>query len=314
MKFKKMPKLSDLDYNGQPSRPKDGLTPKVCTLITDSYLPRGLALYYSLQRHTPRFWLWILCVDDAAYRLLKKINLANVIPVKLDLIMNERLREIKQQRQGHEFCWTIKASFITYLFTSCEPESLLYLDADLFFFKSLAAIYEEWGEHSVFLTKHWYGPRWEKRSGKYNAGLIGFKRDETGMECLRSWRRNCLKWCYDRHEPGRWGDQVYLDAWPRLLPNIRISANKGINAGPWNIKRNYQLYAVNDDIYFAGRELACYHFSGFEIINENEYVLCNRKKLPPGAEMIYAPYVNEIQRVMAKIKSADPNFLSFISR
>lgn len=287
--------------------------PNICTVLTKGYLIQGLAFYRSLKMHTSRFWLWVLCVDDTSFNLLKKMNLANVTPISLEQIRTEKLAHIEQQRQIHEFCWTLKASFATYLFKNYNLDSLLYMDADLYFFKDIATIYSEWGEHSIYLTKLWLSPKSAKKAGKYSAGLIGFKSNRTGMKCLRSWRRKCLTWCYDRRENGLWGDQKYLDDWPRLFPGVKISENKGINVGPWNINRGYKVHSEGNVIYLDNRELVCYHFSGFEIIDEIEFELCNRKKLSVKAEEIYSAYVKEIQKAIAQIKSVDKSFMQRIT-
>ncbi len=283
--------------------------PNICTLFTKDYLIQGLTLYYSLKKHTPRFRLWVLCVDKTACSMLTQMNLADMTLVGLEQIINERLSRIKRERQIHEFCWTLKASYLTYLFKRFRLDSLLYLDADLFFFKDIKAIYSEWADHSIFLTRQWLSPGWQKKAGRYSSGLIGFRRDKYGMKCLRCWRRECLSWCYDKRTKGLWGDQKYLDEWPRLFSNIKISDNKGINAGPWNINRGYEVYAEGGTIYFDNRELICYHFSGFEIINEHEFELCYRKRLPVKAEIVYRPYLEELRKTIELVKSIDSGYL-----
>ncbi len=289
-------------------------TPNICTLLTKDYVIQGLALYYSLKRHTPRFQLWVLCVDNTTYYLLEKMNLDNVTLISLENIRSKILAKIERKRQLHEFCWTVKASLVTFLIkNNYNLNSILYMDADLFFFMDARGIYNEWGDNSVFLTKLWLGRNWTQKVGRYSAGLIGFKRDQTGMKCLQSWRRQCLKWCYDRRENGLWADQKYLDDWPRLFSGIKISKHKGINAGPWNIKRGYKVHAEGNDFYFDNMKLICYHFSGFEITNEIEFELCNRKKIPAKAKNIYSIYIEEIRKVIAQIKSVDSSFIHSIT-
>ncbi|TYQ16885.1 UNVERIFIED_CONTAM: nucleotide-diphospho-sugar transferase [Acetivibrio alkalicellulosi] len=286
----------------------------ICTLLTKDYLIQGLALYNSLKKHTSGFILWILCVDDIAYKLLNQMNLDNVVLVSLDDIRDKKLAKIQQHRQIHEFCWTIKASFIRYLFkNNYHLDSLLYMDGDMFFFKDVRDIYKEWEEHSIFLTKLWLGSRWRKRVGIYSSGLIGFKRDKTSKMCLRSWHKNCLNWCYDRQENGQWGDQKYLDQWPQVFSGIKISKNKGINLGPWNINRSQKVNTQDGTVYIDDQDLICYHFSGFKIINEKEYELCNRKKISAKGWNIYSVYVDEIGKVIAHIKSVDNSFMDSVT-
>jgi hypothetical protein len=285
--------------------------PKICTLLTKDYLIQGLALYYSLKRHTPRFKLWVLCVDQTSYNLLEKMNLAHVTLISLENIRDSRLAKIQRKRQIHEYCWTLKSSLLTYLMkNNYNLDSLLYVDADLYFFKDVRNIYKEWGDHSVFLTKLRLSPKWEQRLGRYSAGLVGFKRDTTGMKCLQSWRQNCLKWCYDRWGNGLWGDQKYLDLWPQTFSNVKISENKGINAGPWNLRKGDEVHGEGNVIYFENMELVCYHCSGFEIMDENEFELCTWQKKAATAEKIYSPYVEEIRKIMARVQSIDDSFFN----
>lgn len=283
-------------------------TAHICTLLTKDYLLQGLALYYSLKRHAPAFRLWVLCVDGTAYRLLEKLNLADVTLLSLEGLKTERLAGIERQRRLHEFCWTLKAPLISYLFAqNRQVRSLLYLDADLFFFQELQPIYREWGDRSIYLTSLWLAPKWQKKSGKYSAGLIGFKRDQTGLRCLRLWQKKCFQWCFDRRERGLWADQKYLDAWPKLFPQVIVSRNKGINAGPWSIKTG-AVRSKGGAIYLDGRELICYHFSGFQILSEFEFELCNRRRLPAQSAGIYSVYAGEIRKALARVQSVDSAF------
>ena len=298
-------------FNLEANEEKGREIPNICTLLTKDYLLQGLALYYSLKRHTPRFRLWVLCVDDTAYSILEKMNLAHVTLVSLNNIRDKKLAKIQRKRKINEFCWTLKASLASYLMkNNFNMPSLLYLDADLYFFKDIRHIYREWGEHSVFLTKLRLSPEWRRRLGKYSAGLVGFKRDETGMKCLKSWRRQCLKWCYDNREhEGLWADQKYLDDWPRLFPGVKTTGHRGINAGPWNLRKKFKAHSAGGSIFFNNMELVCYHFSGFKIKNANEFELCVWKKNAHEAEIIYSPYIEELQRIIPLVKSFDNNFL-----
>ncbi|WP_143011265.1 glycosyltransferase [Natronincola ferrireducens] len=287
---------------------------QLCTIMTKDYLVQGIALYNSLKRHTSKFHLWICCVDKTVYELLNKMNLENVTLISLENIKDEKLNNIKKQRKIHEFCWTLKAPFISYLMKhNYNLNSILYIDADVFFFEDIKMIYEDWGNESIYLTPLMLRPKHEKRKGKYSAGLIGFKRDEYAMKCLRWWKRKCISWCYDRFEKDKWSDQKYLDHWPNITSKIKISENLGINAGPWYIRRGYQVFAKDNRIFFNGYQLICYHFSGLRIFNKKEYELSNRTKLPERLQLIYAIYVDELAHIITEIKKIDENFISTIS-
>src|SRR5260221_7944857 len=54
-----------------------------CTYFDHNYLPRGLALYRSLQRHSPGARLWVLCLSDACHQALTTLAPPALIPVRL---------------------------------------------------------------------------------------------------------------------------------------------------------------------------------------------------------------------------------------
>lgn len=299
-------------YNVQANSKK---THHICTVLTKDYLVQGLTLYSSLKRNNPNFHLWILCVDTISYKLLFKMGLEKVTLISLENIRNEKLAEKEKEREIHEYCWTLKASFMTYLIkNNLNFDSILYLDSDLFFFDSISSIYNEWGSKSAYLTRLWLGPKWAKRVGTFSAGLVGVKRNGPGMKCLTHWRKSSLKWCYDRFEEQRWADQVYLNHWPRMAGGeLVVSANKGINSGPWNVRKGYISSSNVNEIFYDHTKLICYHFSGFRILSSKKYELCNRKVLPEKADPIYSAYVKAVKKSITEIEAVNPSFIDSIS-
>ena len=83
-----------------------------CTYFDRNYLPRGLALYRSLQRHCPAFQLWVLCMDRVCYDVLAKLGLAGVHPIALDEYEkgDEDLLRAKQNRTPIEYYFTCSPS------------------------------------------------------------------------------------------------------------------------------------------------------------------------------------------------------------
>lgn len=288
--------------------------PNLCTIVTRDYLARGLVLYNSLKKSPSGFHLWICCADNEAFKILKKMQLDSVTLIHVASLKNEKLTRIEGNRKVSEFCWTLKAPYILYLLqNNYSLKSVLYVDADLFFFKDIGGIYEEWGNDSIFLTRLWMGSGAERKYGMYSAGLIGFKRNRNAFRCLRWWERKCLKWCYDKIMRGRWSDQKYLDPWPQLFTDVKISENKGLNAGPWNIKR-FKIQIKRNTVYLSGHELSVYHYSGFTIFNASEFEFCNRRRMPLKAKMyIYPGYAEAVSEALSYIESIDESFAYGIS-
>src|SRR5205823_10040223 len=97
-------------------------------------------------------------------------------------------------------------------------------------------------------------------------GLMAFRNDSFGRECLEWWRERCLEWCYDRLEGDRFADQKYLDDWPTRFERVVVLQHKGAGVAPWNAM-NYQICLQNGRVIVDGQPLIFYHFHGLKIIN-----------------------------------------------
>ena len=101
-------------------------------------------------------------------------------------------------------------------------------------------------------------------------GWISFRRDETGLACLKRWRNQCIEWCYDKVDNGRFGDQKYLDNWSTSFNNVKIIQHLGANLAPWNLD-NYTLSEKGGYVFVNDYRLLFFHFHGFYAINKLVY-------------------------------------------
>src|SRR4051794_12709898 len=199
-----------------------------CTLFDANYLPRGLALYRSLERHCERFRLRVFCMDDATKAILDRLALPHLVPIAIgELEARDRvLATVKPGRSEVEYCWTATpATCVHVLETEPDVEMITYIDADVMLFSDPAPIFEEMGDASIVITPHRYAPEYElddmgpgtsaESGGIYNVQWVTFRRDERGLQAARWWRERCIEWCFNRVEDGRFGDQKYLDDWPQ---------------------------------------------------------------------------------------------------
>ena len=282
-----------------------------CTYFDRNYLVRGLTLYRSLIQHAGPFTLYVLCLDDFTFDTLQKLNAKNLIPISLPSLElgDTALAEAKKNRSHVEYFFTCSPSLPLYIFRQHpDIELLSYLDADLFFSSSPEPIYSELGGGSILIIGHRFPERlkWLERNGIFNVGFLTFRNDRYGLECLKVWREQCLEWCYDRIEDGRFADQKYLDTWPaRFAPHVVVLKHKGANVAPWNWM-NYQIRWVNGRVEIDGEPLIFYHFAGLKILNR---WLCN-----PGLSYygdgslalrryIYRPYLRALRETRNWLRS-----------
>lgn len=236
-----------------------------CTSFDRNYLPRGLALYRSLREHCPGFRLWVLCLDSATHEALTRLALPEVEPIALqDFESGDApLLEAKANRSRVEYYFTCTASLVLYVLDHWPALDLVtYLDADLFFFASPAPLFEELGSGSVAIIGHRFSPGLRHREvyGVYNVGWVSFRRDAQARECLEWWRAQCLAWCYDRVEGGRFADQRYLDDWPTRFRNVVVLQHRGANLAPWNVGNHRLRSPDGGAVLVDGEPLIFFHF------------------------------------------------------
>jgi hypothetical protein len=283
-----------------------------CTYFDINFLVRGLALYESLRHHAQPFTLWVLCLDEATYIALTRLNYANLRPVRLaDLeTADPALAATRTTRSRVEYYFTCTPAWIMYLLQhhSAQIALLTYLDADLFFFANPQPLFDELGEEAALIIGHRFPKRlhYLEINGHYNVGWLSFRNDERGHAILCWWRGRCLEWCYDEADGVRFADQKYLDEWPTRFPGVVESNIKGANLAPWNVEQ-YHLTIRNRLLVIDDDRLIFYHFHTLNQVATSIYNPgLDRYKVimtPSLREWIYKPYLQELNRLSRQAAS-----------
>ena len=273
------------------------------TLFNSLFLPQGLALHMSMERHIKQYVLWILCVDDVTYEFLDKLQLPNVRLLNLRLLETIELKNIKSSRNVGEYCWTLTPYAPRFVFEADQCVSrVTYLDADLWFKESPSVIFKEFedSEKNVLITDHGYAPEYDQSvsSGKYCVQFITFEKN-GGEEVRKWWEEKCTEWCFDRIEDGRFGDQKYLDDWPdRFSKKVHVLFNKGLTLAPWNACR----YPYGNAVF--------YHFHGLRIISPKKISVGDYYLPKPLYNNVYLPYFSDLKNALKILKKHGAVFRS----
>lgn len=278
-----------------------------CTLFNVNYLPRGLNLYHSLMKVSKNFRLFIFAFDDLTYQYLKDLKLKKVVLISLKEFEDKKLKKVKKTRTKTEYFWTCTGSTILFLFRKYKLRSCTYLDADLYFYRDPKILIEESNKSSCIISKHNYSERYDqtKTSGIYCVQFMFFKNNLIGNKILQDWRKKCINWCFNRFENGKFGDQKYLDKWPKKYNNIYVLKNLGGGVAPWNV----QQYDLLNNFKFQIKknkklkfDLVFYHFHNLKFMNNNITYIGGYRIDKEIKEKIYNPYLKKVINIHKIIK------------
>lgn len=274
-----------------------------CTYFNQGYLNRGIVLFRSMERHVPDFRLEVLCFDDATYDFLTQHSFSGVTPVRLDEFerRHPELIAIKPTRSRGEYFFTCTSTWtLDVINRHPEAESVTYLDADTKFFSSPSCIFEQMRDKDIMICSHNFERDAEKFQlhGKYNVGWLTFRNSNIGLDCLSRWAADCISWCYDRLEDGKFADQKYLDSWPARYGDRLAIAPKGLDLGPWGIGKG-ELNNRNGQMMIRDSPLILYHYQGLRLFSKRHYYLgyYYHHSVRPILELLYEPYIRELVAV-----------------
>ncbi len=278
----------------------------------------GMTLYRSLLRHVNApFMLHVLCFDSFTHDALTQIQLPYLNPIALDAFEkgDNDLLKAKQNRSRLEYFFTCTPSLPLYILAHFpDAETVAYLDADLYFFSDLTPIYTELGDQSILIVGHRYADnlRHLEKYGKFNVGIMVFRNDTDGLNCLRWWRARCLEWCYDRIEDGKFADQKYLDDWPTRFSRVVVLQHPGAGLAPWNVS-NFTVHRKDNIVLVDDQSLVFYHFHGLKIINRvlsDPFLSKFRGALTQDLlHGVYAPYLRSLAAEKKHLSKQFPHTL-----
>jgi hypothetical protein len=278
------------------------MTEHFVTLFDSLFIPQGMALHMSMERHLKNYTLWVICVDDVVYEILMRLQLKNVRPLQLKEYETEELLRVKRERTIGEYCWTLTPFAPSFVFSEdASIARVTYLDSDVWFLDKPSVAFDELGSgKSVLITKHAYYPEYDfsDSAGIYCVQFMTFVRGSSSP-VLDWWQKRCIEWCYAKYEDGKFGDQLYLNKWDELFPEqVHILSYGGYTLAPWNIQR----YPYSDAFL--------YHFQGLRLLKNNKVLLAPPlAMIEPVIKRIYNPYLLDISQSIKLLSK-----LNFIPR
>lgn len=291
-----------------------------CTLFDSFYMDKGLALYRSLEKKAENFKLYIYAFDEKSFEVLSSMELQHAV-----ILSNRNLEEaypilerLKKERSKAEYCWTCTPISIEYILEHYKEPNCTYIDSDLYFFSDPKILQEEIqnANANIVITSHRFTNSWKdrrlcKRSGKYCVEFNYFDQTENARNALSWWKERCFEWCYHLYEPERMGDQKYLMKFPELFENVHELQHLGGGTAPWNL-RQYEFIGRKSDqgapILMEKKTknsfpVVFYHFQSMRYISENTIIIRSETHSKKTKDVLYRPYLIELERVRAELKN-----------
>lgn len=280
-----------------------------CTLYNSLYLDKGLVLYESLKKCSKNSILYVLCMDDKCFEVLSDISEENLIPILLQEVENEKMKEAKQNRSIAEYCWTCSSRLIEYVLDSNAPDSCTYIDADMYFFNDPQCLIDEMmsAGKSAMVVPHRFPKETEHIAvtiGTYCVEFNTFLNNDDGKKILNHWHNLCLECCSNLGDGIHWGDQKYLDILVKYYPEqIHVCEHVGAGVAPWNIMRYKGIEETNYMTTFKDTgiksNIVFYHYQALSYIGNNwiETGVSNGKRNIDYdlVDAIYGLYLSKIE-------------------
>lgn len=300
------------------------LANNIVTFSDFNYLDKGIAFIDSCLRHSGGEHLNIhyLCMDEKCQLTLEKLystspNLTlhtyTMKHLETDPSLHKVMSKERIDNGNSDFHWSLSSFFTRYILNNVDVDSVLYSDSDILFYKNPLDIIRLCEHKSIGLHTHRHiEARNISKPGYYNVGVMFFKRNQVGLDCLDFWVdkvldvSNCYATVY-----GTCGDQKYVELFEEFWPDEIVVFDQenqgGVGHGaPWN---SSSLMYKNGKVKYGGGPwfpLYFFHFSHFTYnFEENwykparnfEWGDCIRSD---GIKYLYEDYFSKLKKARNK--------------
>jgi len=238
----------------------------------------------------------VFTVCNVAY-LYKALALAesifNVDGITTKIYVIDGKRQLVQSSQFAEIIWIEDCNIpdwkhlafkydITEFSTSVKPfialdllkrySKVIFLDPDIYVYRSLLSIFQELESNDLILTPHYIDPHplgdlGMLRFGSFNLGFFAINNSDKAHIFLNWWWDRCKLFCFFETQFGLSTDQKWVSIAPCFFPWIKISHDLSLNVAFWNLHE--RKISISDGIFLVNetQPLTFFHFSSFDEMN-----------------------------------------------
>jgi hypothetical protein len=246
----------------------------IFTICAKNYLAQAYALGESIKDNEPKTDFFIIVTD-----LDTNTNTNNdFIHISPNILIDINLDDLAFKYNVIEYSTAIKPFFIDYFFNK-KYDKVVYLDPDMYIYNNLSLIYNNLNTYDFIITPHIRKPYVEFNGstseeeilfvGIYNLGFFAISNSSNGNTFIQWWKEKLRDQCYADKFDALHVDQRWIDFLPSFFPeNVLIEKSATINMASWSI-HEVDFKETNGNYYIDDYPLIVYHFSGIDILDNN---------------------------------------------
>jgi hypothetical protein len=284
------------------------------TYFTKEFLIQGTIAIESFIKFNPDSIGFVVCLDKVSADYLRKKKYGPEIYVYELIELPSIYRIFKKFLLTRSFAESIISikPILIYEFIHEIPkgQSIIYFDADIFFFSPLNRIKSVIQDSELVLSRHLFPKSREssKIFGVYNGGLIIFRNSKISISLLKEWKNLCIEWCELKVYQDKFADQKYLEQFA-FLDGVHTLSDPGVNNGQYYFleTRKVNFSSKKSLIFIDDFSVICFHFHGIRVHKNfiatgfNRYgPIKNRLKI---FLKLYWPYVRLLKLEIIKFRS-----------
>jgi Glycosyl transferase family 8 len=284
---------------------------RVCVVshFDETYLPQGLAMMRSIRRNTSsNIQFLIVCHDDksssiCSEELLKQGDVQSIVIGTEVLIESySELKNVLISRPRIEYLFALTPFVIDYGMLITTADIVVYIDSDILFFNDISKALtplEDNGYDTIFVEHRFKTSALIKQKyGKYNVGLVAFRRCSNSDSILSEWKIDCTNGTPATLRNGMFGDQLYLESISQKFNGIYSDRRVGHNEAPWNTSG--EVHEICGKVKIRESDLIYYHFSGLRMgwfYAQSHFSSYGQAMSQSLRKKIYVPYAIEIRNI-----------------
>lgn len=248
----------------------------VCTIFSKNYLPFVRNFTDTFLKHNPNAKVFVLMVDelnDAFDPRAEKFELFDLHDLDIP-----NLEAFTFKYNVTELNTAAKPYFLEFLYNKYpELERLCYIDPDISFYDELNEIDDLLKTNNFVVTPHAMTPmpndgHWPSdvaylRSGTYNLGFIGTRRDPEVFKMLKWWQEKLYNECVSLTEEGYFTDQKWMILLNNFFNGTYVLKEPGYNVAYWNLHERSQISKEDNKYFVNNKPLYFFHYSGLPLDN-----------------------------------------------